>query len=108
MASDPEEAVRLQGYGEMTLRTAITTLMLLASGERSDSAIFRVRDGERLAESEIAELASAWGVTPAADVRAPRPAPDRHWPKIVRGMVRGAPLPALMIAFMLGVVVARR
>ena len=25
MTSDPEEAVRLQGYGEMTLRTAIAT-----------------------------------------------------------------------------------
>lgn len=30
MTSDPEESVRLQGYGEMTLRTAIATVMPLA------------------------------------------------------------------------------
>lgn len=111
MTSDPEEAVRLQGYGEMTLRTAITTLMLLAPTDRSATAIFRIRDGERLASSEIAELASDWGLTPTGSLHAPRPrettaAPD--WRNIVRGMVREAPLPALMVAFMLGVVVARR
>ena len=48
MTSDPEESVRLQGFGEMTLRTAITTVMLLAPRERADAAIFRVRDGVRL------------------------------------------------------------
>mgnify|MGYP002652443245 CR=1 FL=1 len=66
MTSDPEESVRLQGYGEMTLRTAITTLMLLPPRERTDAAIFRVRDGVRLAQSEIAELASNWGIAPTA------------------------------------------
>ena len=49
MTSEPEESVRLQGFGEMTLRTAITTVMLLAPRERADAAIFRVRDGVRLA-----------------------------------------------------------
>lgn len=117
MTSDPEESVRLQGYGEMTLRTAIATLMALAPRERTDAAIFRIRDGSRLAASEISELASHWGMTPMADVGSPRPAssrlapglvPDQHWPDIVRGMVREAPLPALMVAFLVGVLVARR
>ena len=108
MTSDPEESVRLQGYGEMTLRTAIATLMAVAPRERSEAAIFRVRDGSRLASSEITELASEWGMTPMAQVRSPRLAPDQHWPDIVRGMVREAPLPALMLAFLVGVLVARR
>ncbi|SEN43842.1 hypothetical protein [Bradyrhizobium sp. OK095] len=108
MTSDPEESVRLQGYGEMTLRTAITTLMLLAPRERADATIFRVRDGVRLASSEIAELASEWGLTPAPEIRSPKLAPEQHWTHIVRGMVREAPLPALMVAFMIGVLVARR
>ena len=108
MTSDPEEAVRLQGYGEMTLRTAITTLMLLAPADRAATSIFRVRDGERLASSEISELASDWGITPTGSLRAPRPAQRPGWRNIVRGMVREAQLPALMVAFMLGVVVARR
>ena len=108
MTSDPEESVRLQGYGEMTLRTAVTTLMLLAPRERSEAAIFRVRDGVRLAQSEIAELASGWGIEPVADVRSQKLVPEQHWTHIVRGMVREAPLPALMVAFMLGVLVARR
>lgn len=108
MTSDPEEQVRLQGFGEMTLRTAVTTLMLLAPAERSGTAIFRVRDDVRLAESEIAELASHWSIEPATATRSRRPPPDQHWTGIVRGMVREAPLPSLMLAFMLGVVVARR
>ena len=108
MTSDPEEQVRLQGYGEMTLRTAVTTLMLLAPRDRAQTAIHRVRDDVRLAQSEIAELASNWGIEPSGDLRLPRPGRDRHWPDIVRGMVREAPLPALMVAFMVGVVVARR
>jgi len=108
MTSDPEESVRLQGYGEMTLRTAIATLMAVAPRDRSEAAIFRVRDGSRLASSEITELASEWGMTPMAQVRSPRLAPDQHWPDIVRGMVREAPLPALMLAFLVGVLVARR
>lgn len=108
MTSDPEEQVRLQGYGEMTLRTAVTTLMLLAPRDRSDTAIFRIRDGVRLAESEVADLASLWGITPVDGLRSAKRAPDTRWQDIVRGMVREAPLPALMIAFMLGVVVTRR
>ncbi|MBR0774583.1 hypothetical protein JQ625_07060 [Bradyrhizobium diazoefficiens] len=108
MTSDPEESVRLQGYGEMTLRTAITTLMRLPSRERTDAAIFRVRDGVRLASSEIAELASSWGLSPTAEIRSPKLVPDQHWADTVRGMVREAPLPSLMLAFMLGVLVARR
>lgn len=108
MTSEPEESVRLQGYGEMTLRTAITTVMLLAPGERAEAAIFRVRDGVRLAASEIAELASEWGIAPVAEVRSPRLAPDQHWSDIVRGMVREAPLPSLMVAFLIGVLVTRR
>ena len=113
MMSDPEESVRLQGFGEMTLRTAIATLMALAPRERSDAAIFRIRDGSRLPASEVAELASDWGMTPMAEVRSPRLAsprfaPDQHWPDIVRGMVREAPLPSLMVAFLVGVLVARR
>ncbi|MBR0787666.1 hypothetical protein JQ631_01215 [Bradyrhizobium manausense] len=108
MTSEPEESVRLQGYGEMTLRTAITTVMLLAPGERAEATIFRVRDGVRLAASEIAELASEWGIAPVAEVWSPRLAPDQHWSDIVRGMVREAPLPSLMVAFMLGVLVTRR
>src|SRR5438874_11253598 len=90
MTSDPEESVRLQGYGEMRLRTAIATLMALAPRERSDAAIFRVRDGSRLASSEISELASDWGMMPMADVRSPRLVPEQHWPDVVRGMVREA------------------
>ncbi|MFK4384797.1 hypothetical protein [Bradyrhizobium sp. USDA 223] len=79
MTSDPEEQVRLQGYGEMTLRTAVETLMLLAPRERSDAAIFRVRDGVRLAQSEIAELASQWSIDPAPRVRSPKLVPEQHW-----------------------------
>lgn len=108
MTSDPEESVRLQGYGEMTLRTAIATLMALAPRERTEAAIYRVRDGSRLASSEVTELASEWGMTPVADVRSPRLVPDSHWTDIVRGMVREAPLPSLLLAFLLGVLVARR
>jgi hypothetical protein len=108
MISDPEESVRLQGFGEMTLRTAIATLMALAPRDRSAAAVFRVRDGSRLAASEIAELASSWGMAPMAEIRSPRLVPDQHWPDIVRGMVREAPLPALMVAFLVGVLVARR
>ncbi|RXG87058.1 MULTISPECIES: hypothetical protein [Bradyrhizobium] len=108
MTSDPEESVRLQGYGEMTLRTAIATLMALAPRDRSDAAIFRVRDGSRLATREITDLASEWGMTPLADVRSPSLVPAPHWPDIVRGMVREAPLPSLMVAFLVGVLVARR
>ncbi|MDE5463548.1 hypothetical protein [Bradyrhizobium sp. CSS354] len=106
MTSDPEESVRLQGYGEMTLRTAVTTMMLLAPRERADAAIFR--DGVRLASGEIAELASEWGIKPAPEIRSPKLVPEQDWTQIVRGMVREAPLPALMIAFMVGVLVARR
>jgi hypothetical protein len=108
MTSDPEESVRLQGYGEMTLRTAIATLMALAPRDRSNTAVFRIRDGARFASSEIAELASDWGIAPTGEIRPPARDPDRHWPHIVRGMVREAPLPALMLAFLVGVVVARR
>ncbi len=108
MTSEPEESVRLQGFGEMTLRTAIGTVMLLAPRERADAAIFRVRDGVRLASSEIADLASEWGITPAPEIKSPKLVPEQHWTTIVRGMVREAPLPSLMVAFMLGVLVARR
>lgn len=108
MTSDPEESVRLQGYGEMTLRTAVETLMLLAPRQRSEAAVFRVRDDVRLAQSEIAELASSWGIEPAPNVRSPGLVPEQHWQDVVRGMVREAPLPSLMVAFLLGVLVARR
>ncbi|QAU48483.1 hypothetical protein [Bradyrhizobium guangzhouense] len=108
MTSEPEESVRLQGFGEMTLRTAIATVMLLSPRERAEAAIFRVRDGERLASSEITELATAWGIAPAPEIRSPRLVPERHWSDIVRGMVREAPLPSLMVAFLLGVLVTRR
>ncbi|WP_025034575.1 hypothetical protein [Bradyrhizobium sp. DOA9] len=106
MTSDPEEQVRLQGYGEMTLRTAVETLMLLAPRERSEAKIFRVRDGVPLAQSEIAELASNWGI--AREVRSPKLVPEQHWQDVVRGMVRDAPLPSLIVAFLVGVLIARR
>jgi len=108
MTTEPEEQVRLQGFGEMTLRTAVATLMQLAPRERAEAAIFRVRDGVRLAESEVAELASHWGIESAPNVRSPRLVPEQRWPDMVRGMVREAPLPALMVAFLVGVLVARR
>lgn len=108
MTSDPEESVRLQGYGEMTLRTAIATVMPLAPRERAEAAIFRVRDGSRLATSEIAELASEWGIAPTPEVRSPKLAPETHWSNIIRSMVREAPLPSLMVAFLIGVLVTRR
>jgi hypothetical protein len=108
MTADPEEAVRMQGYSEMTLRTAIATLMALGERERASAAIFRVRDGTRLANSEIAELASDWSIASPAEIRSPPLVPDRHWAAIVRGMVREAPLPSLLVAFLLGVLVARR
>lgn len=108
MTSDPEESVRLQGYGEMTLRTAVATVMPLAPRERAEAAIFRVRDGVRLAASEIAELASEWGIAPTPEVRSPKLVPEPHWTDIVRGMVREAPLPSLMVAFLIGVLVTRR
>jgi len=108
MTLDPEESVRLQGYGEMTLRTAIATMMALAPRDRSNTAIFRIRDGEKLASSEVADLASDWGIKSTGEIRSPARATDRHWREIVRGMVREAPLPALMVAFLAGVVVARR
>jgi hypothetical protein len=102
VTADPEESVRLQGYGEMTLRTAIATLMTFAPRDRADATVFRIRDGERLAPREIADLASAWGIVPVGHVA------DPHWADILRGMVREAPLPSLLVAFLLGVVVARR
>ncbi|MBW7971787.1 hypothetical protein [Bradyrhizobium sp. BR 10289] len=108
MTSDPEESVRLQGFGEMTLRTAVSTVMLLSPRERAEAAIFRIRDGVRLAASEISELASDWGMTPVAEVKSPRLVPEQHWPEILRGMVREAPLPSLVVAFLIGVLVARR
>ncbi|MDN4988564.1 hypothetical protein KUL72_27600 [Bradyrhizobium arachidis] len=108
MMSEPEESVRLQGFGEMTLRTAIATVMLLAPRERADAAIFRVRDGVRLASREIAELASEWGITPTTEIGSPGLVPEPHWSDILRGMVREAPLPSLMVAFLLGVLVTRR
>lgn len=108
MTSDPEESVRLQGFGEMSLRTAIATVMPLAPRQRAEAAIFRVRDGVRLAASEIAELASEWGIAPAPEVRSPSLPPEPHWSDIVRGMVREAPLPSLMVAFLIGVLVTRR
>ena len=108
MMSDPEESVRLQGYGEMTLRTAIATVMALAPRVRSNTAIFRIRDGAKLASSEIAGLASDWGFESTGEIRSPTGDSHQHWPAIVRGMVREAPLPALMVAFLAGVVVARR
>ncbi|MGY8668271.1 hypothetical protein Q3C01_38705 [Bradyrhizobium sp. UFLA05-109] len=103
MTSDPEESVRLQGYGEMTLRTALATLMALPARERSETAIFRVRDASRLTRREIGMLASEWGIWPTGVTGT-----DQHWPDIVRGMVREAPLPSLLVAFLLGVLVARR
>jgi hypothetical protein len=42
------------------------------------------------------------------EVRSPKLVPEHHWPDIVRDMVREAPLPSLMVAFLLGVLVARR
>ena len=108
MMSDPEESVRLQGFGEMTLRTAVATVMLLAPRERADAVIFRVRDGVRLASKEISDLATAWDIAPAAVIRSPGLVPEPHWSDIVRGMVREAPLPSLMVAFLLGVLVTRR
>lgn len=108
MISDPEESVRLQGYGEMTLRSAIATLMVLSPNERADAAVYRVRDGSRLASSEIAELAADWGISPAGGARPPKRMPEQHWQNIVRGMVREAPLPSLLVAFLMGVLVARR
>jgi hypothetical protein len=108
MTPEPEESVRLQGFGEMTLRTAIATVMLLAPSERAEAAIFRVRDGVRLASSEITDLATEWGIAPVAKIRSPKLVPESHWSDIVRGMVREAPLPSLMVAFLLGVLVARR
>lgn len=108
MTSDPEELVRLQGYGEMTLRTAVTTVMALAPRDRAITALVRVRDGVRLASGEIAELASEWGVEHTGAYSPSRRAANRDWPTIVRGMVRDAPLPALLIAFLAGVVVTRR
>jgi len=108
MMSEPEESVRLQGFGEMTLRTAIATVMLLTPRERAEAAIFRVRDGARLAASEIAELATEWDIAPPVEIRSPGLVPAPHWSDIVRGMVREAPLPSLMVAFLVGVLVARR
>ncbi|GLR86391.1 hypothetical protein [Bradyrhizobium iriomotense] len=104
MTSDPEESVRLQGYGEMTLRTALATLMALPARDRSEAAIFRVRDASRLTPREIGALASEWGIRPTVETGADQ----QHWPDIVRGMVREAPLPSLLVAFLLGVLVARR
>ncbi len=104
MTSDPEEAVRLQGYGEMTLRTAVATLMTLPARDRSDATVFRVRDASPIAAREINALAAEWGIWPADETSRDQ----RHWTDIVRGMVREAPLPSLMVAFLLGVLVARR
>ena len=80
MTPEPEESVRLQGFGEMTLRTAIATVMLLAPSERAEAAIFRVRDGVRLASSEITDLATEWGIAPVAKIRSPKLVPSRTGP----------------------------
>lgn len=61
-----------------------------------------------LAASEIAELASEWGIAPAPEVSSPSVAPEPYWTDIIRGMVREAPLPSLIVAFMIGVLVTRR
>ncbi|UPJ60585.1 hypothetical protein [Bradyrhizobium sp. 192] len=108
MTSAPEESVRLQGYGEMTLRTSVATVMAIAPNERGGGGDLRVRGGVRLAQSEIAELASSWDIEAAPNLRSPRLVPEQHWPDIVRGMVREAPLPALIVAFLVGVLVAGR
>ncbi len=105
MTSDPEEAVRLQGYGEMTLRTAIATLMSLPAGDRSEATVFRVRDASRIAPREIKALAAEWGIWPTDENRGDG---ERPWTEIVRGMVREAPLPSLLVAFLVGLLVARR
>ncbi|WP_244607554.1 hypothetical protein [Bradyrhizobium symbiodeficiens] len=63
-----------------------------------------MRGGVRLAQSEIAELASSWDIEAAPNLRSPRLVPEQHWPDIVRE----APLPALIVAFLMGVLVARR
>lgn len=57
---------------------------------------------------KIHRLASDWGMTPMAAIKSPRLAPEPHWQDIVRGMVREAPLPSLMVAVLVGVLVARR
>jgi hypothetical protein len=103
MTSDPEESVRLQGYGEMTLRTAIATLMTLPARDRSEALVFRVRDASQITAREINALAAEWGIWPAGEIGNQRP-----WTDVVRGMVREAPLPSLMVAFLVGVLVARR
>jgi hypothetical protein len=108
MTSDPEEPVRLQAHGEMTLRSAIATLMALPLPDRAAAIIFRIRDTSTLTPHEIAELASDWGIAPTLEISAPTPNADRDWQGIVRGMVREAPLPSLMIAFLVGVLVTRR
>ncbi|MBR1179876.1 hypothetical protein JQ617_38320 [Bradyrhizobium sp. KB893862 SZCCT0404] len=51
---------------------------------------------------------SGWDIPPTPEVRSPRLAPEQHWTDIVRGMVREAPLPSLMVAFLVGVLVSRR
>ena len=56
----------------------------------------------------IAQLASGWGIEPAPRVRSPKLVPEQHWQDLVRGMVREAPLPSLIVAFLVGVLVARR
>lgn len=99
-----EESVRLQGYGEMTLRTAIATLMTLPARDRSDATVFRVSDASRIAPREINALAAEWGIWPAGETRRDQ----RPWTEIVRGMLREAPRPLLTVALLLGVLVARR
>ncbi len=80
MTSDPEEAVRLQGYGEMTLRTAIATLMgacaARAIRHRRSSAFATARASSR----EIRTLASDWSIAPDAPHR-DRPALAGHRPR---------------------------
>lgn len=46
-------------------------------------------------------------MTPVAAIRSPKLAPQPHWKDIIRGIVREAPLPSLLVAFLVGVLVAR-
>ncbi|WP_244642969.1 hypothetical protein [Bradyrhizobium symbiodeficiens] len=105
MTAAPEEWVRLQGYGEMTLRTSVATVMAIAPNERGGGGDLQgARRRAAGAKSEIAELASSWDIEATPNLRSPRLVPEQHWPDIVRE----APLPALIVAFVVGVSVAGR
>jgi hypothetical protein len=117
---DPEQVVRLHGYGEMPLRSEVATVMTLGEGDRAEATLLRDQRST-LHLARIMQIARKWGISStimasrrvrraARSVRKALEGRRRSGERsqIVLGTVRDAPLPSLLVAFLLGVIVARK